>query len=707
MTMADNDARIEELLARWQAEPGSRVFVQLAEEYRRAGRLNEALKVLEAGLRRQPNYLSAKIALGRCRLETGEVDVAAGIFQEVLRRDATNLVANKLLVEAYLEASNLPKAREQLNLYGILNDRDPDIPEMRRWIEMGGKPKPSPAPAPDPEPESPPEAAIEVAPEPEPDASPFLESVTPELEIGDETDVGLPLAKQTGEPAAAPPAPAPDEAVFDLTSELPAADSEPTLEVEAVEEVQSAVLEDLWEGAAPEAPPSTEGEDPGFTADEGVPGLEVERAAPVAESPAAAIVADGEDLFDLEPPPAEPAAMAAVEAPPALEDPFALDDTADERPPTGRPAPAAPAAPAEGDVFGDLFQADDEQRYLQGLGAEGLFVSAEAPAEAAAPTPEPVPEASPEVDFIPSAEGPTVADAPGEAAAAPAAAEPAVEPAPAPAPAPEPVPEPEPEPEPVAEPSEVAPAAPLADDLFGLDTTPVAPAPEGDVFGDFGSAAPLPGVAAQDADPVFNLPSVAADTTSVRAPEVSGHPMAEAAEPEPAPEPAPREVEDVAATMVMPQLSREILADAAQRARRPVAPEEDEEPPATATLGQLYLQQGHRQEARKIFQRVLERDPAHPVALAALRAMEQEDRGPVEAAAPPAAAAEVAEPSAAGAALPEEPVETAAALPVTGEDGRLTAAALLQGEDLAAIKGLTARKALVLKKYLHRLRPGA
>jgi tetratricopeptide (TPR) repeat protein len=539
--MADNDSRIAELLARWQAEPGSRVFVQLAEEYRRGGKLNEALKVLEAGLKRQPNYLSAKIALGRCRLETGEVAVAADIFQEVLRRDATNLVANKLLVQAYLDAGNLGKAREQLNLYRILNDRDPDIEDLKQQIEGGGKPK----------------ARKQEAVEPEmveEDSSPFLEPVLPEPEIEAEGESG------SRAPGVSPP-----------------------------------------EDAAPP-----------------VPEPEME-AAPEAATPMAATTEED-------------------------------------------PVPVAPAA-ADGDVFGALFQAEDQQRYMQGLGAEGLFGDAGV-------------EPPPETEAKPS---PAVIEGTPEPSAIVA------------------------EPEPVFESVEAAepPAAPAPVE------PPASAAPGDDLFGGIGAGAPLAGVAEDDEDPVFHLPPVAPGTTSVRAPEADAHSMAEG-EPE-APEGVSeavaadvrRRVEDAAATMMMPPVSPEILggevpgAGGARGAGE--APGIDEEPPATATLGQLYLQQGHREEARKIFRRVLDREPTHPVALAALQAMDQKPEAPPPAPAAPAAptapAASTTRSSGTGAVVAEGP-------------GWLSAGDLLGADELATVQGLTARKALLLKNYLHRLRAG-
>ena len=51
--MAD-DSRIEALKKRLQKDPGSIAFAQLAEEYRRAGRFQEAIEVCRAGLRQAP-----------------------------------------------------------------------------------------------------------------------------------------------------------------------------------------------------------------------------------------------------------------------------------------------------------------------------------------------------------------------------------------------------------------------------------------------------------------------------------------------------------------------------------------------------------------------------------------------------------------------------------------------------------------------------
>ena len=73
-----SEQQVAQLEERWRRDPGSRVFLQLAEELRRGGRLARAIEVLRAGLLHHPNYLSAQVALGRCLFERGDHATAAG-----------------------------------------------------------------------------------------------------------------------------------------------------------------------------------------------------------------------------------------------------------------------------------------------------------------------------------------------------------------------------------------------------------------------------------------------------------------------------------------------------------------------------------------------------------------------------------------------------------------------------------------------------
>jgi tetratricopeptide (TPR) repeat protein len=88
-----DSARIEELRRRVARDPASISFAALAEEYRRAGRLAEAIDLCRNGLARHPAYLSARVTLGRALLDSGDVGQAEIEFEQVVRAAPENLAA--------------------------------------------------------------------------------------------------------------------------------------------------------------------------------------------------------------------------------------------------------------------------------------------------------------------------------------------------------------------------------------------------------------------------------------------------------------------------------------------------------------------------------------------------------------------------------------------------------------------------------------
>jgi tetratricopeptide (TPR) repeat protein len=127
--MADSaaEARIRDLKRRLELDPGSRLFVSLAEEYRRAGRIADALLTLQKGLQTHPHYISAQVALGRAYLEAGLIAEAIATFSKVLAADRANLVSAKSLADIYLSRGESVEAVKKYKLYRALSgDRDVD-----------------------------------------------------------------------------------------------------------------------------------------------------------------------------------------------------------------------------------------------------------------------------------------------------------------------------------------------------------------------------------------------------------------------------------------------------------------------------------------------------------------------------------------------------------------------------------------------------
>src|SRR5512140_1944151 len=155
--MAGSEERIRDLEQRMAAMPGSRIFVGLAEEYRRAGRFADALAILRNGLEAHPTYLSARIAVARLYQETGRVDEAVEAFSKVLAADRENLVAAKALGDLYGRQGNPVEAVKKFKLYRALSgDRSVDerIAALEREVKsetgpaIPAAPIKSPAPAP-------------------------------------------------------------------------------------------------------------------------------------------------------------------------------------------------------------------------------------------------------------------------------------------------------------------------------------------------------------------------------------------------------------------------------------------------------------------------------------------------------------------------------------------------------------------------------
>lgn len=135
----DSSGRLEELKLLWETDPTAKVYLQLADEYRRLGQTAEAVQVLETTLAQRPRDPRGRVALARCRMDLGELGEATRLLEEVIKLDPAHAVASKLLLECHLQARDGEKASERFNIYRLLNDRDPELDHLefrlRRLVE--------------------------------------------------------------------------------------------------------------------------------------------------------------------------------------------------------------------------------------------------------------------------------------------------------------------------------------------------------------------------------------------------------------------------------------------------------------------------------------------------------------------------------------------------------------------------------------------
>src|SRR5688500_9616650 len=205
MAQPATNAKIEELRFKVKTDPKSRLFYPLAEELRKVGQTDEAERVLRTGLTVHATYLSAWVSLGRVLRDQKKDNDAVEAPTKALQLDPGNVVAARLLADAYLNLGEKVEAIKKYKLvYALMPDEDlkEQIDALDRDLRApASAPEPAPAPAAEPEPlpEPEPEPDLFAAPPPEPEPEPQPEPEQPFS--GEDTAIGFTPA------AAEPPMP--------------------------------------------------------------------------------------------------------------------------------------------------------------------------------------------------------------------------------------------------------------------------------------------------------------------------------------------------------------------------------------------------------------------------------------------------------------------------------------------------------------------
>jgi tetratricopeptide (TPR) repeat protein len=126
-----NREEIAKLEAILRNNPGGRVFTHLAEAYRKAGELDRARSILEAGILRHPDYASAHVVLGRVQMDQGTQEEAARSFRRVLELDPENRVA----LRSMGDLTRREHPAEALEHYRQLHALDPSDDDLAAVVE--------------------------------------------------------------------------------------------------------------------------------------------------------------------------------------------------------------------------------------------------------------------------------------------------------------------------------------------------------------------------------------------------------------------------------------------------------------------------------------------------------------------------------------------------------------------------------------------
>jgi tetratricopeptide (TPR) repeat protein len=111
------------------------VFAPLAEAYRKAGLLDEAIEICRDGLRIHPHFIGGRVALARALFDKGEYLQTVKELEPVVLDAPDNLVAQKLLAESYLILGRMADALSSYKMLLFFMPQDIEVANLVRELE--------------------------------------------------------------------------------------------------------------------------------------------------------------------------------------------------------------------------------------------------------------------------------------------------------------------------------------------------------------------------------------------------------------------------------------------------------------------------------------------------------------------------------------------------------------------------------------------
>jgi len=152
--MDNETSEITKLTERVTRDPKSKLFVPLAEEYKKMGDIEMSIHVLTEGLKNNPGYVTAKSFLGRLLMEKGDLAGAGKEFEEVVKAIPDNLLAQRKLGDIHALQGDSARALLHYKVAHSLNPADEEVSSFISDLEAGrtikeriSQPKPRPAAA--------------------------------------------------------------------------------------------------------------------------------------------------------------------------------------------------------------------------------------------------------------------------------------------------------------------------------------------------------------------------------------------------------------------------------------------------------------------------------------------------------------------------------------------------------------------------------
>lgn len=122
-------------LKKYQENPGSRVFAPLAEAYRKAGLIDEAIEVAREGLQVHPTFIGGRVALARALFDKGLYEEVLRELISVIREVPDNLLAQRLVADSNLLLGRLAEALGAYKMLLYFNPSDAETAKLVAELE--------------------------------------------------------------------------------------------------------------------------------------------------------------------------------------------------------------------------------------------------------------------------------------------------------------------------------------------------------------------------------------------------------------------------------------------------------------------------------------------------------------------------------------------------------------------------------------------
>lgn len=123
-------------LKKYQEDPSSRVFAPLAEAYRKAGLIDEAIEIAREGLRLHPQFTGGRVALSRALFDKKLYADVLTELQNVVQEAPDNLVAQRLVAESSLMLGRVAEALTAYKMLLYFTPQDTEISQIVQELEV-------------------------------------------------------------------------------------------------------------------------------------------------------------------------------------------------------------------------------------------------------------------------------------------------------------------------------------------------------------------------------------------------------------------------------------------------------------------------------------------------------------------------------------------------------------------------------------------